>query len=212
MFIDAAVTAFRKRISEASRPTEKATSVTKTSKASSSSVPISQVIPSNIVSGSNVDKAIQKSKKERKRLIKEPSNLERYVGRTGFKSTSLCETVERFPELKNAPVEGSFVNSVSFKPLGKEIRYTRCARCQIWGHQSGDRECPMINDNPNDASRLVREDPMMMMHKKRKSVMSNDGKEYDLLISSEDDERDFVASLSTKQKKKLLKKLKKRRK
>lgn len=55
------------------------------------------------------------------------------------------------------------VAQITFHPLGKEIRNVRCMRCGVWGHRSGDRECAMKDQNPNDASRLLREDPMTSM-------------------------------------------------
>jgi hypothetical protein len=69
---------------------------------------------------------------------------------------------ERFPILKNAPLEGTYAANVklTFKPLGMELRNVRCMRCREWGHQSGDRECSMRGFNPKDAERVAREDPM----------------------------------------------------
>ena len=55
------------------------------------------------------------------------------------------EQEERFPCLKDAPTEGSYSKNVKLthKPLGIEIRNVKCIRCGDWGHQSGDRECPL---------------------------------------------------------------------
>lgn len=60
-------------------------------------------------------------------------------------------TLERFPFLKDAPVEGACADSVkvNFKPVGKQLRNVRCLRCGQWGHQSGDRECELRDFNPH---------------------------------------------------------------
>lgn len=47
------------------------------------------------------------------------------------------------------------------KPFGVEIRNVKCLRCGNFGHQSGDRECPMKDAiMPNEESRLKRDDPL----------------------------------------------------
>jgi CBF1 interacting corepressor len=47
------------------------------------------------------------------------------------------------------------------KPFGVEVRNVRCLRCGNYGHQSGDRECPMKDIiMPNEESRLKRDDPL----------------------------------------------------
>ena len=100
-------------------------------------------------------------------------NLERYVGRRPDEPLTIKDQVERFPFLKNAPVEGDYASSVkvNFKPVGRQLRNVRCLRCGEWGHVSGDRECPLKDSNPNDAARQLREDPMthmMQLHAERK--------------------------------------------
>ena len=71
--------------------------------------------------------------------------LEKEAGRRVREGLTLDEQVERFPMLKDAPVEGSYANDVkmNFKPFGNTIRNVRCMRCGEWGHQSGDRECKL---------------------------------------------------------------------
>ncbi|KAB5574562.1 hypothetical protein DKX38_001756 [Salix brachista] len=47
------------------------------------------------------------------------------------------------------------------KPFGIEVRNVKCLRCGKYGHQSGDRECPLKDViMPNEESRLKRDDPL----------------------------------------------------
>ncbi|CAI0441998.1 unnamed protein product [Linum tenue] len=69
-------------------------------------------------------------------------------------------TEEQFEVLKNAPKLDTGVASRS-KPFGIEIRNVKCVRCGNFGHQSGDRECPLKDAiMPNEESRLKRDDPL----------------------------------------------------
>ncbi|KAH7668871.1 CBF1 interacting corepressor protein [Dioscorea alata] len=69
-------------------------------------------------------------------------------------------TEEEFQVLKNAPRMETGV-PVRIKPFGVEIRNVRCVRCGTFGHQSGDRECPLKDAiMPNEESRLKRDDPL----------------------------------------------------
>jgi len=46
------------------------------------------------------------------------------------------------------------------KPFAVEVRNVKCV-CGNFGHQSGDRECPLKDAiMPNDESRLKRDDPL----------------------------------------------------
>ncbi|OVA12050.1 CBF1-interacting co-repressor CIR [Macleaya cordata] len=69
-------------------------------------------------------------------------------------------TEEEFQVLKNAPrLETGLPARV--KPFGVEIRNVKCARCGTYGHQSGDRECPLRDAiMPNEENRLKRDDPL----------------------------------------------------
>ncbi|EQC40637.1 hypothetical protein SDRG_01718 [Saprolegnia diclina VS20] len=173
-----------------------------------------------------------RSKIEKKAAAKDASksqrNLERYVGRRPNEAISIKDQVERFPMLKDAPVEGEYTGNirVNFQPVGVKLRNVKCIRCGEWGHQSGDRECSLREFNPLDAARQAMEDPMQLIQKMNAS-RKNDlvmkslplemrtelSGEFEILPSDDDDaaadpERAYLASLSSKEKKKLLKKLK----
>ncbi|CAN0880271.1 Uncharacterized zinc finger CCHC domain-containing protein At4g19190 [Linum grandiflorum] len=69
-------------------------------------------------------------------------------------------TEEQFEVLKNAPRLDTGVASRS-KPFGIEVRNVKCVRCGNFGHQSGDRECPLKDTiMPSEESRLKRDDPL----------------------------------------------------
>lgn len=69
-------------------------------------------------------------------------------------------TEEEFAVLKNAPrLETGVPGRV--KPFAVEVRNVKCVRCGNFGHQSGDRECPLKDAiMPNDENRLKRDDPL----------------------------------------------------
>lgn len=47
------------------------------------------------------------------------------------------------------------------KPFAIEIRNVKCAKCGAFGHQSGDRECPLKDViTPSEVERLRRNDPL----------------------------------------------------
>ncbi|RHN73574.1 putative transcription factor interactor and regulator CCHC(Zn) family [Medicago truncatula] len=69
-------------------------------------------------------------------------------------------TEEEFEVLKNAPRHETGV-AARAKPFGVEIRNVKCLRCGNYGHQSGDRECPLKDAiMPNEENRLKRDDPL----------------------------------------------------
>nr|XP_027082958.1 uncharacterized zinc finger CCHC domain-containing protein At4g19190-like [Coffea arabica] len=69
-------------------------------------------------------------------------------------------TEEQFEVLKNAPRLETGVAGRS-KPFGVEIRNVKCLRCGNFGHQSGDRECPLKDAiMPSEENRLKRDDPL----------------------------------------------------
>ncbi|KAK2647803.1 hypothetical protein Ddye_015292 [Dipteronia dyeriana] len=69
-------------------------------------------------------------------------------------------TEEQFEILKNAPRLETGAPARA-KPFGVELRNVKCLRCGSFGHQSGDRECPLKDViMPNEESRLKRDDPL----------------------------------------------------
>ncbi|CAH8345841.1 unnamed protein product [Eruca vesicaria subsp. sativa] len=69
-------------------------------------------------------------------------------------------TEEEFDVLKNAPRLETGIAGRS-KPFGVEVRNVKCLRCGNFGHQSGDRECPLKDTvMPSEEHRLKRDDPL----------------------------------------------------
>lgn len=69
-------------------------------------------------------------------------------------------TEEEFAVLKDAPKMDTGVAG-RVKPFAIEIRNVKCAKCGGFGHQSGDRECPLKDViTPNEIERLKRNDPL----------------------------------------------------
>ncbi|XP_051119714.1 uncharacterized zinc finger CCHC domain-containing protein At4g19190 [Andrographis paniculata] len=89
-----------------------------------------------------------------------PSAVDKKKGRPKDVFGRALPTEEQFEVLKNAPRLETGVAGRS-KPFGVEIRNVKCLRCGNFGHQSGDRECPMKDAiMPNEESRLKRDDPL----------------------------------------------------
>lgn len=134
----------------------------------------------------------------------------------------------------SAPVEGDYVrniNDIVHKPFGVEVRFVRCARCGKKGHISGDRECPLIDFNPQDGFHKRVEDPLYHMKfsnnneendasfiaesnlRLKESLRKNiEGVKADFVDIDNDPEKEFLDSLSKREKKKLLKYLLKKEK
>ncbi|TDH66754.1 hypothetical protein CCR75_009724 [Bremia lactucae] len=142
------------------------------------------------------------------------SKLERYVGRRAQETLTLKDQVERFPILKDAPVEGKYTETikVNFNPLGLRLRNVRCIRCGVWGHQSGDRECKLQDQNPNDATRQKWEDPVTEIQKRKSEkhklvlkrgalpleLQEKAGEEFEILQSDEGKRGSFRTDSLTK--------------
>ena len=79
------------------------------------------------------------------------SALEKAVGKKTAQGLSLEEQIERFPQLKNAPMAKGMTETnvnVTFKPLGTQLRNVRCLACGVWGHSRNDRECLVSGWDP----------------------------------------------------------------
>ena len=97
---------------------------------------------------------LQGSDMEKVKAIKPEglSALEKAVGRRDkAPGLSLAEQMQRFPQLKNAPMAKGMSDTnvnVAFKPLGAELRNVKCLACGVWGHSKGDRECKTSGWDP----------------------------------------------------------------
>lgn len=107
--------------------------------------------------------ALQGSTVESSKKNEHMSALEKAVGKKTAQGLTLEEQVERFPQLKNAPMAKGMTETnvnVTFKPLGTQLRNVRCLSCGVWGHSRNDREClvsgwdPFSRGPPSGANRL----------------------------------------------------------
>ncbi|KUG00163.1 Corepressor interacting with RBPJ 1 [Phytophthora nicotianae] len=152
------------------------------------------------------------------------SKLERYVGRRAEETLTIKDQVERFPILKDAPVEGKYTETI------KGSDYATYAASDVGngdikaGTESASFETrtPMVH-----ATRQRWEDPVTEINKLKSAkqdlvfrrgalpleMQETTAQGFEILQSDDEDveaaEDAFLATLSTKQKKKLMKKLKK---
>ncbi|XP_013777548.1 retinitis pigmentosa 9 protein-like [Limulus polyphemus] len=58
--------------------------------------------------------------------------------------------------LAKAPSKGLWM------PLGKEVKVMKCWRCKVYGHRTGDKECPLFLSGNKEIEkfRYIHEDPM----------------------------------------------------
>uniref|UniRef100_A0A7S1G1C1 CBF1-interacting co-repressor CIR N-terminal domain-containing protein n=1 Tax=Corethron hystrix TaxID=216773 RepID=A0A7S1G1C1_9STRA len=118
------------------------------------------------VDGNGVGDAL-KTEESAEKKVDNRTALEKSVNRPlSAAATTLEQQLERFPQLKNAPIAGGMKGtnvSVSFKPLGMELRNVRCMKCGEWGHSKGDRECKVDGWNPfAPKSTVIMKAPIMM--------------------------------------------------
>ncbi|OWZ13465.1 hypothetical protein PHMEG_00013208 [Phytophthora megakarya] len=154
------------------------------------------------------DEAVREFRRKAERRG-EQRKLERYVGRRAEETLTIKDQVERFPVLKNAPVEGKYTETikVNFNPVGLRLRNVR-----------GDTKVGTESANYEIKTQTRWEDPVTEIKKLqhdlvlRKSALPLEMQEgvtgeFEIL-QSDDDEDAFLAGLSTKQKKKLMKRKK----
>eukprot|EP01122_Echinamoeba_exundans_P017734 TRINITY_DN965_c0_g4_i1.p1 TRINITY_DN965_c0_g4~~TRINITY_DN965_c0_g4_i1.p1 ORF type:complete len:428 (-),score=107.16 TRINITY_DN965_c0_g4_i1:47-1330(-) len=86
--------------------------------------------------------------------------------------------VAEHPALKDAPVVDKYAKNlgvnINAKPLGLQVRRVRCLRCGQVGHLSGERECPMKDQNPNEEFHRMVEDPMQAILAMRQQQQQQD--------------------------------------
>jgi CBF1 interacting corepressor len=136
------------------------------------------------VTTTDSDKSKRKKNDEIKRnpnfsAANNQSALGKAVGKRRRDGQTLDEQQDRFAFLKGAPVEGMYAQNIQLrhKPFNEVVRNVQCFRCGEWGHQSGDRECSLRDNNPHDFARRKREDPLTymnsseFMHEKQRAIL-----------------------------------------
>ncbi|XP_046911932.2 retinitis pigmentosa 9 protein homolog isoform X2 [Dermatophagoides farinae] len=102
--------------------------------------------------------------------------------------------------LAKAPTKGLWM------PLGKEVKVMKCWRCKIYGHRSGDKECPlfMSGNRAMEEFRHAHEDPMYNYIKENefREKMKKVEMLKTLLQQSDDDDDDDNDKHGKKRKKK----------
>ncbi|KAH7826470.1 putative CBF1 interacting corepressor [Monocercomonoides exilis] len=86
---------------------------------------------------------------------------------------------KKFPVMKGVPKLTASTTDFELRhhPFGMEMRNVKCARCGQWGHQSGEKECPLFLVDKIDERRQYLEDPLTAMEhmEKIRSLQKEDG-------------------------------------
>jgi len=105
--------------------------------------------------------------------------------------------------------------NITDHPFGIQVQFTKCMRCQVWGHSHTERSCPKFGKakdheepiHPVDEKKLLRDLETQGMKFTSYGAWDNGkiGKHYDLVYSSSEDsdkETDILVDLVTKMRKK----------
>ena len=129
-------------------------SAASSSSSSSPSSPSSSSFSSSSSSMSSAADAVNSRNSKQHQKPDERFNLEREAGISRGNRATFGDMKERFEFLKGAPTSAPSDDVVmNIKPFGKEVRNTKCSKCKEWGHQMGDRECPMYGQLSDAAAR-----------------------------------------------------------
>merc|ERR1711874_463495 len=107
--------------------------------------------------------------------------------------------------------------NITDHPFGIQVQFTKCMKCQVWGHSHTDKICPKYGKaRDNDAAEIGHLDEKKLIGDMKNQGLhftsygawdngKKGGKQYDLLFSSGSEDKDDVML-------KMLKKIRKKKK
>lgn len=122
----------------------------------------------------------------RVRDVSNQTTLEKEVGMKGHKSITNKDILDRYPILKNAPVDGKYnkdpnatvsIDIHAHKPFNEVLRNVQCLKCHQWGHKIGDRECKLKDiTSESERKRQIQQDPSTVImdtiqHEKQRLIL-----------------------------------------
>jgi len=102
--------------------------------------------------------------------------------------------------------------NITDHPFGIQVQFTKCMRCQVWGHSHTDRNCPRFGKAKDHEEPVRHVDQKRLLDGMRSQGLrftsygawdnGKTGKHYDLVYSSSEETEDVLVNLVTKIRKK----------
>jgi len=163
-----------------------------------------------------LSKEEDKNKLELSFMYEPPVGVKKEEKETETGSTSRKENKEefKFDWQRKAPRESYAKDdpNITDHPFGIQVQFTKCMKCQVWGHSHTDKICPNYGKAKDheepvtsiDQRKLVRglEDEGMRFTSYGTWDNGKNGKQYDFVFSSEEEPDDLLSNLVSKLRKK----------